>query len=277
MFQYATARAVAIRNGVPLRLDISWFASVCDRNYALAPFRIEATLLPKQPARRSTYWVRLSDYVSARLGLGKRGSPCYVEKSFGFDPAVVALRPPVYLDGYFQSAKYFEAMRQQISSEFTLREEPRQQTREMLQQIRETDSICLHVRRGDYVSNSATNAYHGTCSLDYYWAGLDVASQGLAHPHCFVFSDDTKWVRENVRVDLPVTWVDIHSTQEAHEDLRLMVACRRFVIANSSLSWWGAWLGSQDGKVVVAPQRWFQSSDNDTRDLIPAAWLRVSA
>ena len=145
----------------------------------------------------------------------------------------------------------------------------------MLQQISESDSICLHIRRGDYVSNSATNAYHGTCSLDYYRDGLEVVGQGLAHPHCFVFSDDIKWVRANVRVDLPITLIDIHSTKEAHEDLRLMVACRRFVIANSSLSWWGAWLGSQNGKIVVAPQRWFQSSDNDTRDLIPAVWLRV--
>lgn len=276
MFQYAAARAVALSNQVPLSLDTSWFINADDRRYALAPFHIDAVLVPSTlHSKPSGRWVKLLSRLGVRLGMGNSGLPRYVEKRFTFDPAVAALQAPIYLDGYFQSEKYFERVRRQIASEFTLRSEPSPQTRDMLLWINEVDSICVHIRRGDYVSNSATHAYHGICSLDYYRAGLEIVCQGLDRPHCFVFSDDPEWVRENFQANLPFTSVDIHGAQEAHEDLRLMAACRRFVIANSSLSWWGAWLGSRNGKIVVAPKRWFQSGNNDTRDLIPAGWLRV--
>lgn len=98
---------------------------------------------------------------------------------------------------------------------------------------------------------------------------------GLKNPHCFVFSDDPLWVRENFKASIPMTVVDIHGTQEAHEGLRLMRECQHFVIANSSLSWWAAWLGSREGKRVVAPKVWFKTSKNDTADLVPGGWRRV--
>ena len=275
LFQYAAGRAVAIRNGVPLKLDTSWFATVSDRHYALAPYRIEATILPTPPARKPWQRIRKLDLLAARLGRSARDGSRYVESNFRFNAEVLALRAPASLDGFFQSEKYFAAVREQLLSELALRDDPQPQTLKMLRRIQSTDSICLHVRRGDYVSKASTNAYHGTCSLDYYQSGLDIVRKGLQDPHCFIFSDDPHWVREKFRADIKMTCVDIHGTHEAQEDLRLMSACKRFVIANSSLSWWGAWLCADELKVVVAPQRWFGTSDNDTRDLIPDAWLRI--
>lgn len=277
MFQYAAARAVALRNQVPLTLDLSWFGTDPDRQFALSPFNIDAMLMSANGVGRGK--ASLLDRIERRLrrivGWPSGGVPVYAERSFRFDPAIHAVKAPVALDGYFQSALYFEAIREQIAQDFTLREAAEGLTADMLDCIVQSDAICVHIRRGDYVSNSAANAYHGTCSLAYYRDGLELVRQGLDSPHCFVFSDDPDWVKANFRSELPVTVVDIHGTEQAHEDLRLMSGCRRFVIANSSLSWWAAWLGSANDKRVVAPMRWFSGGDNDTTDLIPADWLRV--
>lgn len=276
MFQYATARAVALRCDAPLLIDLSWFATVSERRFALSPFRIKAGTFAPESQRSA--WRRLLLRATRRLNHSKArmfGRPLFVEKSFHFDPRVLGLNAPVYLDGYFQSEKYFLDFRQTIVDDFKLIAPPRNDTQAMLRRIESSDAICLHIRRGDYVTNSDANSYHGVCSMDYYRRGLEIVADGLATPHCFVFSDDPAWVRNNLRLDLPIILVDIHDTGEAHEDLRLMAACQRFVIANSSLSWWGAWLGRRTGKRVVAPRQWFKAGNNDTRDLIPLEWIRV--
>lgn len=275
MFQYAAARALALRTGACVGLDLSWFGTDPERQYALEPFAIKADILDR-PLKRSND-VRLFAWVAHYLGLtyASQGTANFREASFQYDPRIEKVSPPVILDGYFQSEKYFAAYRTQISAEFTVQQPPSLAASHLLDQIANTDAICLHVRRGDYICNSKANAYHGICSLEYYREGLAVVSQGLDKPHCFVFSDDPDWVRENFRSDLPTTIVDIHRPDQAHEDLRLMAACQRYVIANSSLSWWGAWLGARAGKKVVAPLHWFRSSANDTSDLVPSEWHRV--
>lgn len=276
MFQYAAARAVALRSGTPLRLDVSWFPTVSDRHFALAPFRIAAdTLAPEPPPPP---WRQLAQRLCRRLhrrcGGTRHGRPVFLEKSFHFDPDVLALRAPVRLDGYFQCEKYFADVAETIRADFRLTDPPPPQTQAVLDRIQASDAICLHIRRGDYVSNAQTNAYHGVCSLDYYRRGLEIVRDGLAQPHCFVFSDDPAWVRDNLHLDLPMTVVDIHGPDVAHEDMRLMSACRNFVTANSSFSWWGAWLGAHPEKRVVSPKQWFQGG-GDTRDLIPARWVQL--
>lgn len=277
MFQYAAARAVALRNQAPLALDLSWFGTDPDRQFALGPFNIEATVGAQTSVRPggAGLFARLGRRFARHLGRTRGGTPVFTEASFRYDPAIEDVAPPVALDGYFQSARYFDAVAGQIARDFTLREGASGVTADMLERIRASEAICVHIRRGDYVTNSAANAYHGTCSLAYYRDGLAQVSHGLDSPHCFVFSDDPVWVKENFHADLSVTVVDIHSTTQAHEDLRLMSACRRFVIANSSLSWWAAWLGAAQDKHVVAPKRWFSGSDNDISDLVPNDWLRV--
>ncbi|MDP3539054.1 MAG: alpha-1,2-fucosyltransferase [Azonexus sp.] len=278
MFQYAAAIAVARRSGVELVLDLSWFATASDRRYALAPLSVKARTLGAVVSDQGGA-MRLMKKIVHRLTKRNdehwQGRPVFREKYFHFDPEVLQLRAPVCMDGYFQSEKYFDDCNELVASEFSLAGTPGELSRAMLEKIWGSDAICLHVRRGDYVESATTNAFHGTCSLDYYHEGLSIVSAGLASPHCFVFSDDPAWVRSHFHPALPMTVVDIHGPDEAHEDLRLMSACKHFVIANSSLSWWGAWLGKDSGKRVVAPKRWFQSSTNDTRDLIPPAWTKI--
>lgn len=278
MFQYAAARAVAIRSGTGLVVDLSWFATVSDRHYALLPFSINAQTLGPivfERGRVVRFVRKITQRLMKRADKIWRGIPVFREKYFHFDPEVLDLRAPVCMDGYFQSEKYFDDCRDVIATEFVPANPPGDSSQAMLARISACNAICLHVRRGDYVANIAANAFHGTCSLDYYNEGLSIVSAGLANPHCFVFSDDPEWVLANFQLILPMTVVDIHGPDDAHEDLRLMSACQHFVIANSSLSWWGAWLGKDLAKRVVAPKRWFNNPVNDTGDLIPKAWKTI--
>lgn len=277
MFQYAAGLAVAARSQATLILDLSWFGTDPERQYALAPFRIDARTRMEQAKQDAKFsWMqRLAGRVRRKLDLAGQGLPVFSEKSFRYDADIESVSAPVILDGYFQSERYFSSIRSLITAQFSLQHQAKGLTAEMLALIRASDAICVHIRRGDYVTNSEANAYHGTCTLEYYDKGLSEVGAGLRNPHCFVFSDDPLWVRENFKTGMPTTLVDIHGTQEAHEDLRLMRECQHFVIANSSLSWWGAWLGAREGKRVVAPKVWFKNGNNDTADLIPSGWRRV--
>ena len=277
MFQYATAKAVALRSGAELLLDLSWFSTASDRQYALGPLQVSARTLAEIPPEGATG--RLLRKALHRFSRHSdkywQGRPVFREKHFHFDPAVLDVRAPVCLDGYFQSERYFLEYRALIASEFTVATPLGSLAQAMLERMATHDAICLHVRRGDYVANMTTKAFHGLCPLDYYHQGLRIVGEGLLKPHCYVFSDDPQWVHANFSPECPMSVVDIHGAHEAHEDLRLMAACKHFVIANSSLSWWGAWLCSYPDKRIVAPKNWFQSSTNDPKDLIPDHWVRI--
>lgn len=277
MFQYAAAKAVALRSGANLVLDLSWFLTTNDRRYALAPLRITARTTSQMfSSSRNARLIKKAVYwLSERIVKLHPGNRAFSEQHFHFDPEILEVRAPVCLHGYFQSEKYFAEFRNVIASEFTVTTPPQFLARAILEKMASQDTICLHIRRGDYVANPTTNAFHGVCSLEYYERGLRMVSEGLVNPHCYIFSDDPQWVRANYNCPLPMSVMDIHGSDEAHEDLRLMTACKHFVIANSSLSWWGAWLGSHPQKRVVAPENWFRGNAPDTKDLIPERWARI--
>ena len=273
MFQYAAARSVASRCNVSLKLDLSWFASSDDRDYALSPFNINAEILVTSKTKQNILnrgLKRIAHHFGVYSAIYG-----FQEESFRYDPTIYNVSAPAILNGYFQSEKYFQNIKDTILDEFKLKVAPEKKTLEMLKSIETYDSICIHIRRGDYVSDGKTNTYHGICSMNYYHSGVTEAALGLENPHCFVFSDDPVWVRNNFKLDLPMTIVDIHGPKEAHEDMRLMSACNHFVIANSSLSWWGAWLGRAPEKKIVAPKQWFADLSIDTSDLIPETWIRI--
>lgn len=277
MFQYAMGRALSLRLDVPLFLDLSGFEGTADRMFALKPFYITANLLPDdgnvKPYRSA--WREITLKIAHHFFTRRLGAKVFRERYFHFDPSVLEFSESVYLDGYWQSEKYFSDFSSVVEKDFSLRSPITKQSNEILEKISGSDAICLHVRRGDYVSNPATSAVHGLCSADYYRTALQSVSNGTTNPHCFVFSDEPEWVRTNLHLPLPTTIIDFNGTDMAHEDLRLMSACKHFVIANSSLSWWGAWLGQNPCKKVVAPKQWFMGDAKDTRDLIPDGWIRL--
>lgn len=280
MFQYATGRRLACMHDVCLKLDLSWFASdicgVTPRSFALAPFSIIAESATEQEISRlyEPHVGRLRSLIN-NLRRDYRRTHIRAHDS-RFDPSILGLPDDVLLDGHWQSEKYFHDIAHLIRGEFKLRMEPVGQNREVISEINGYNAISLHIRRGDYVTDVKTAAWHGVCSYEYYKNAVEVIVSKVENPHFFVFSDDPEWVQERFKLSYPMTIVDNNGADFAYEDLRLMSLCRHQIIANSSFSWWGAWLNPRPDKIVIAPSRWFNDETIDTSDLIPASWLRIN-
>jgi hypothetical protein len=280
MFQYAAGRALALRSGAALKLDVSGFETYGLRRYELDAYPIAATLAdagelamvgvgaapPSLPLR-----------ILAKLtGIKPPRNPFhYREPHFPFDAKLASQPLPLFMDGYWQSERYFSDIAQTLRAELTPRDAMDAANAATAAEIASVTAVSLHVRRGDYVSNAHTNAYHGVCSLDYYRTAIDHIRAHVSAPHLFVFSDDAEWTRANLTSDLPTTYVSANPPDKGFRDLQLMSLCQHHIIANSSFSWWGAWLNGQPGKIVIAPKTWFSAGGNDTRDLVPEAWVRL--
>ena len=284
LFQYATARAIAAKNNAELILDLAWFttakksSSITARRFALSPFNIPSAQLQEQGDFLHATSSRITRLFKKYLNYKKfkRENINYLkEKSFNFDANIFSLPGSIWLDGYWQSYKYFQDIQALLQREIGTVGQLSNESQKLLFVIATNDAICLHIRRGDYVTNKAAAAVHGLPDMEYYQSGLILAAKGLKNPHCYIFSDDPQWVKENFTASIPITIVDVNGPDDAHQDLWLMAACKRFVIANSSLSWWGAWLSEAADKIVVCPRQWFLAKNLNTRDLIPDDWLKI--
>lgn len=275
LFQYASGRAVALRHDAQLLLDLSAFDTDRKRSYELGAFPIEARIAT--PDDLALYEPRHRPVgVIARLRERLRARPeVYREPHFHYDANLADHRPPVYLDGYWQSERYFADIADRLRRELTPRAPLETENARVAAEIDAVTAVSLHVRRGDYVSDAHTNAYHGVCSLDYYRAAVAHIAARVPDAHLFVFSDDHAWTQANLTLGLPTTYVSANPPDRGFRDMQLMTRCRHHVIANSSFSWWGAWLNAAPEKIVVAPRRWFAASENDPRDLIPPRWVQL--
>jgi hypothetical protein len=202
------------------------------------------------------------------------------ERRFSFDPTVLDAPRNVYLDGYWQSEKYFKEIENVIRREFCFKTEPERRNGETANRIKAVNAVCVHVRRTDYVSDPATNQFQGLCPLEYYREAVRLIASRVSKPRFFVFSDEPDWAQANLELEGPTIFVTGNDLEKGYEDLRLMALCRHHIIANSSFSWWGAWLSNSKG-IVVAPKKWFKSTkwlnntELDTSDLIPTGWFRL--
>ncbi len=277
LFQYAAGRALAARHRTTLKLDIDAFGAYRLRRYAVDAFRIGAAPLgPDEKAR-----LRIADGLPggargllSRLRHG-RPMPIFRERRFEYDPAWETAPSHCYLDGYWQSPRYFAAIEDVLRGELVVRDAPDEANRTAADRIRATVGVAVHVRRGDYVTSEHTNRYHGTCGPEYYAAAEAALAVHDGPLHLFVFSDDPDWAEANLRFFSPATFMRHNDPLHDYEDLRLMTQCRHHIIANSTFSWWGAWLCTHPGKTVIAPLHWFREAGHDTADLIPAEWIRL--
>lgn len=279
MFQYAAGRARSLELGVPLRLDVSGFA-----NYGLHQgfeiqrvFNSTAEIASEADVRSILGW-QFSPHIRrivARPGMAMfRCKGFVIEPHFQHWQGIKNVSSDCYLVGYWQSEKYFLGATTQIREDFSFRLPMAHRNAESAQQISQVNAVSLHVRRGDYANNQKTTATHGLCSLDYYQEAIQHIAKHVHQPHFFVFSDDIAWVKSNLTIDFPCEYVDHNQGAESYNDMRLMSLCRHHIIANSSFSWWGAWLNPSEDKIVVAPKRWFAKETN-TQDLIPESWVRL--
>lgn len=277
MFQYAAGRRLALHHKTNLTLDTSWFGTkdpsgAAVRTYELNCFAIEATPTDT-PAANYEPSGRIGR-VLHRLNLsGKR--KIITESSLGFDPQILELPDGIVLNGYWQNDQYFKDVSDAIRADFNFVPKPSTQNIKMAAQIATTTAVSLHIRRGDYVASKVTNHYHGTSPLDYYYAAIKQLVAAVPNPTFYVFSDDPEWCKANLKLDYPTVFVDHNPPDKGYEDMRLMSLCQHHIIANSSFSWWGAWLGINPDKQVFAPKIWFKDEAANANHSLPKAWTRL--
>ena len=279
-FQYAFGRRLAQAKGVPLGLDIAHYQQDRRRAYGLGHFNIQARPVTPQEALRAQgragqsllarAWRqrhRLLSYYRRRLVIEQR--------PFVYDPRLLQVRSDAYLRGYWQNEKYFAPIGDRLRAELTLKAPLSPASAAMAAEIDRTEAVGVHVRRGDYAEVPITRERHGLVSLEYYQR---CARQVLdEHPRSvfYMFSDDPAWVAGNLDLGGPCVLVDHNGPERDFEDLYLLSRCRHFIIANSTFSWWAAWLSIWPTKRVFAPSRWQASGPDDPSDIVPAGWQRV--
>ncbi|KKU80514.1 MAG: Glycosyl transferase, family 11 [Parcubacteria group bacterium GW2011_GWA1_47_8] len=279
LFQYALGRHLALRNNTELKLDITGFEEYKLHRYSLSHFNIvenfatmeEVVKFQKYKRRLGKKWFLYNKFIADEHKYAQ-------ERQFHFNPRILDTQGDAYLDGFWQTEKYFKDIESIIRKEVAVKTPFAGKDAEVAKEIDATSAVMMHIRRGDYVSNQATNEYHGTCGLDYYRTAATLIAEKVASPHFFIFSDDHIWVKENIILDGPVTYVDHNNADKNYEDLRLMSLCKHAIIANSSFGWWGAWLSQNPGKIVIGPSKWFNNpkkKTTDTSDVLPKEWIKI--
>jgi hypothetical protein len=268
MFQYALGRNLALKNHTELKLDISQVENYDPYSSRLDVFNIPLNLASKSQLRL----IRFFNKTRLPKVLPFNYNHVY-EKDRHFDTSILQMKGNIVLHGYWQTENYFKDIRDTLIKEFTVKNEPNDLNKSMLEKIKNSNSVCIHVRRGDYVANKKTNAFHGTCTLDYYQNAVKSLDRKIRTPELFIFSDDSSWTQNNLQFAHPTTYVTINNSIKGYEDIRLMCNCKHFIIANSSFSWWGAWLSINPEKIICTPKRWFRNDDEG--DIIPKSWIRI--
>jgi Glycosyl transferase family 11 len=283
MFQYSFGRRMAEKKGVQLKLDLSLLRDRSPRpdftyrDYELNIFNIKEAIAKEEEIKKYTAPKPKNLLPRIFYKIKKRFSSqdLVKEKYYHFDNSVFDVSCNSYLEGYWQSEKYFIDIQEIIREEFQFRDLPIGNIAELQNKIKSLNSVSIHIRRGDYVSNKATNAYHGVCSLEYYHKAITFLLDKLDAPHFFIFSDEIEWAKENLIIESPHSFVENDKQVPAYEDMRLMGSCNHHIIANSSFSWWAAWLNDNKNKIVIAPKDWFADTEKNTKDLVPESWIRI--
>ncbi len=278
MFQYAAARALALRLDVPLTLDLRFYDRRRHRSYGLG-----ALPLGPHAQRGLPTGGRLARWAAALAAAGRRlSTPArtrYLEPGIAVDERFFALRAPVHLVGHFQSARYFDTAATQVQQELSPAAPTDGYSLALAQRMAAGPSAALHVRRGDYLSNPKNRALFACPGAAYYSAALERLPPGCT---VFVFSDDMAWCRAHLTPGRhELVFVEDGTPRSVLADLWLMQRARHHIIANSSLSWWGAWLAKRGqgddpaAGLTIAPRQWFVQPGHDDRDLVPPGWLRL--
>ena len=282
MFQYACARVLALELRLPLKVTLDMFGVYAFHNGPELErvFSLDLDVATRSDLRHMIGVLRVYPLVRKLLA-GKalsifKGRNFVVEPYYRYwDGLAARLRDGGYLQGYWQSECYFAKYAATLRNDFAFRHAPSGRNAELQHEIPSGNSVSIHVRRGDYVSNAKTLAVHGTCSLQYYFNAIALLQRHIPDLRLFAFSDDPEWVAAVLKPRYPgLVLVDHNRGEDSYNDMRLMSLCRHHIIANSSFSWWGAWLNPDPAKMVVAPRNWF-ANNTDTTDLIPGGWWRI--
>ena len=284
LFQYATARRLALRNQVPLTVDpVSGFVGdFYRRRYLLDRFHIRADLIDPRAAYVSR-WRRWQRALRVRIDRSRDlAERSYIrEEDSRFEPRLLDLRVsrPIYLEGYWQYVDYFADIRDTLCEELTLRTPHDPDNLEVARRIHSVEAVCLHVRRLHGVPDTKDArpvmdaGWKHYIEPSYFEKAIELMAQKVERPHFFVFADYPDWAREHVRTTHPIEFVTHNGSERDYEDFWLMGQCRHFIVANSTFSWWAAWLARHADKVVIAPRA--AIGPEQVLKSAPDSWLQI--
>lgn len=284
MFQYAFGRALAVNHKTELLLDTSLLrtkelsSGPTSRSFELSLFHLNAEEARKKDIKRlKPMLYKIINSLSFRTGFkGIQTSKYFVEKEFSLNKSIDKIGKDCFLVGYWQSFKYFQDIETIIREEFQFNQGLFNKNIEVANLIKNENSVSLHIRRNDFVNNKYHDI-HGTCSIEYYRKATEHIAYKVRTPFFFIFSDDIEWARSHLNLNFQCEFVSGNNGNQSYIDMQLMSLCKHNIIANSSFSWWGAWLNSNPNKVVIAPKQWFvdEKMNTQTNDLIPETWIRI--
>jgi hypothetical protein len=273
MFQYAFYKKLkTINNNV--KLDVSLYDMISDHNgYELnRVFNVNEKFCDISEVKRfSDDSNKLTSKIRRKV-IGRKKSH-YLQQNFKYDEAYFKL-DEVLLDGYWQSEKFFSGMEDDIREIFSFKQALSDKNRELTEDIINSNSVAIHVRRGDYLTPRYYKTFGSVCSLKYYQNAVNYIRDKVDTPFFYIFTNDPAWCKENMNLDNYVI-VDWNKGKDSYLDMQLMSLCKHNIIANSSFSWWGAWLNKNTDKIVVAPSIWFGDRNIDTSDIVPKSWIRA--
>lgn len=269
MFQYAFGRSLSLKRKEVLRLDTSFYKNIKNgdtpREFKLNNYNIKADIIETENFGKFTkiFWKLVNG-----MGLA-----IYKDFHIRFHPYFLNTKLKNFI-GFFQSYKYFNAYEKEIKEDLTLKIALPLKATEILEQIKDNQSVSIHIRCGDYITNKDNLKNYGTCSLDYYQNAISKIKEKVDKPIFYVFSDDINWAKSNLKIDENFVFVSDYKFDETIE-LELMSNCKNNIIANSSFSFWAAWLNKNPNKIVIAPKKWTNIVNFDTIDLIPENWIKI--
>lgn len=277
LFQYAFALALQNKTGREVFLDRSWFPEyggrlrkATPRTYGLGCYSLRLPMYTPAQTHEFLYGKGFLGIIREKLHCKKK-----LLRESRMSQSPLACADNTVLKGFFQQACYADSVRALLLEDFSLPAASlNTDNLRILNEIKQlgNKAVFVHIRRGDYVNSDNINVF-GVCSAGYYAKAEALIADKVGHElHLFIFSDDPQWVKENYRTSFPFTCVDINGAESAHLDINLMSHCSHAIIANSTFSWWGAWLISNPDKIVVAPSSW-RVDGAETKGLIPDCWI----
>ena len=273
MFQYAIARSMAVKNNDVFKLDISFYPKQTLRKYELNCFKINEKIAIEKECVLLRGKEGLLFKIVKKLNLPLNHPISYIKEKENatFCEEVFNTKGNIYLDGFWQNAQYFQGIREELIKDFTPTTDVSIEASNYLNDIKKSTSISLHVRRGDYIANSNAHSVHGVCDLEYYKKAINYIVNTVTNPIFYIFSDDITWCKK--KFDFVDNKIFVDTTKNAIDDLELMKNCKHNIIANSTFSWWGAWLNENSYKIVIAPSVWWIAKGD--KNIALSDWIKI--
>lgn len=286
MYQYALAKKLSIlNNNAEIKLDISYFENYY-WPFELNKLNIKASIANKEDifhfdngslSRKAGKliekipWIRVKDFIR------KPFSKVFTEPEVSFNPEVLNIRNDVYLKGYWSSYKYFDDIREVLLEDFSFKEKMNDENKKVSDLINSTDSsVSLHIRRGDYISlPEAKKVFRSPFEDGFYDKAVSEIEKRIDNPEFFLFSDEPEWVKENLKLKHKHRIIDINKGKNNYWDMKLMSLCKHNIIANSTFSWWAAYLNQNKNKLVFAPKAWINDSRYIIEDILPPDFIKL--